>query len=658
MIRNDFIIRTEYRNLLFTVLFIFFAFFSNATNYYVSNSGNDSYPGTSERLPWKTISKVNASTFKEGDQILFKRGDTFYGSLTIRNSGTSGNLITYGAYGTGDKPIITGYTELTSWTDEGGNIYSTSLTPGFYLNNVAINDTIRDMGRYPNTGWLVIDSHDGSTSITDNNLTGSWTDAEAVIRKNKWIIDRSEITDGETTTLTIASYEAGDLVAPGNATYSSTDGNGYFIQKSLATLDTLGEWFHDETTDKLYVYSNDEPTNVKASTIQNLISMNSKSNITFDNLTFEGGNSLLLSIASTCSDIQFNDCTFQMGGYGMYGYATDVDFNNCNFSNMAAKGIGSYGNNVNVKGCSFENIGIHPGLMWSGAGGNALTMAGAGDTIQYNTFTNIGFNAIAFSKRNTVVKYNYIDRFCFIKDDGAGIYFGYGGTSDGSIISNNIVINGIGAVAGAEGNNSIPLAAGIYGDNETDNVDIYNNTVSETSRGIFLNGPTDSVDVQNNTLYNNELAFKVTTYSSPATNSVVFKNNIIAKSEDIIVTTNTAINTDVDYAAINLALYTSYYSTGIYDYNDYVFHSNDNSFLFQNRETGQGADFRNFEDWKTFTSTETNSTLTVDDSELFYNYNSTDSTITLSQPMIDVKGTKYSGSITLQPYTSVILMRY
>ena len=86
---------------------------ANATNYYVSNSGDDSNPGTSESSPWQTISKVNASTFSPGDKILFQRGDTFYGSLTIRNSGSSGNPIVYGAYGTGLNPVITGFTDIT-----------------------------------------------------------------------------------------------------------------------------------------------------------------------------------------------------------------------------------------------------------------------------------------------------------------------------------------------------------------------------------------------------------------------------------------------------------------------------------------------------------------------------------------------------------------
>ena len=49
-------------------------------NYYVSNSGNDSNPGTMNS-PWKTISKVNSVNFNNGDKISFKGGDKFFDAI-------------------------------------------------------------------------------------------------------------------------------------------------------------------------------------------------------------------------------------------------------------------------------------------------------------------------------------------------------------------------------------------------------------------------------------------------------------------------------------------------------------------------------------------------------------------------------------------------
>ena len=78
---------------------------SFATNYYISNSGNDANTNTIT-TPWATTSKVNSSMgiFVAGDSILFECGGTFFGTLNITKAG-----IIIGSYGTGNKPIITGF---------------------------------------------------------------------------------------------------------------------------------------------------------------------------------------------------------------------------------------------------------------------------------------------------------------------------------------------------------------------------------------------------------------------------------------------------------------------------------------------------------------------------------------------------------------------
>lgn len=44
-------------------------------SYYVDSvNGNDDNDGTSETKAWKSLEKVNATTFKPGDKLRFKRG--------------------------------------------------------------------------------------------------------------------------------------------------------------------------------------------------------------------------------------------------------------------------------------------------------------------------------------------------------------------------------------------------------------------------------------------------------------------------------------------------------------------------------------------------------------------------------------------------------
>jgi len=78
--------------------------------YYVdATNGDDNNEGKSPNKPWQTIIKVNAQTFYPGDRILFKRNEEWvsgFNQLTPGNSGSSLRPIVYGAYGSGDKPII------------------------------------------------------------------------------------------------------------------------------------------------------------------------------------------------------------------------------------------------------------------------------------------------------------------------------------------------------------------------------------------------------------------------------------------------------------------------------------------------------------------------------------------------------------------------
>jgi len=59
----------------------------SATYYLDATNGNDSNNGTSELTTWKTIAKVNASTFNPGDQILFEREEIWREQLIVPSTG-------------------------------------------------------------------------------------------------------------------------------------------------------------------------------------------------------------------------------------------------------------------------------------------------------------------------------------------------------------------------------------------------------------------------------------------------------------------------------------------------------------------------------------------------------------------------------------------
>lgn len=101
--------------------------------FYVSNAGNDSNTGLTTADPWLTVAKVNAySTFQPDDTIAFASGGTWREQLTAPASGTSGHPITFGTYGSGEKPIISGSDILTGWSstvspEETGGVFASGF---------------------------------------------------------------------------------------------------------------------------------------------------------------------------------------------------------------------------------------------------------------------------------------------------------------------------------------------------------------------------------------------------------------------------------------------------------------------------------------------------------------------------------------------------
>lgn len=117
------------------------------TTYYVDPNGNDNNAGTSTTTAWKTLEKVNATTFGPGDRILFKSGGVWTGSLQPKGSGAPGGLIAIDKYDGDARPVING----------GGpsNDFSTVLLKDqsyWEINNLEVTNTTPQGPTYRLTG--------------------------------------------------------------------------------------------------------------------------------------------------------------------------------------------------------------------------------------------------------------------------------------------------------------------------------------------------------------------------------------------------------------------------------------------------------------------------------------------------------------------------
>ncbi len=125
--------------------FLVWSGLASATTYYVSSStGSDANNGTGGSTPWQTIAHVNGQTFSPGDSILFKRGDIWNESLATTSSGSSGNPITFDAYGSGAAPNLTGYYAVPSsaWEHVTGNAWKAPLPATYSTVNFCLFGSI------------------------------------------------------------------------------------------------------------------------------------------------------------------------------------------------------------------------------------------------------------------------------------------------------------------------------------------------------------------------------------------------------------------------------------------------------------------------------------------------------------------------------------
>ncbi len=187
------------------------------TTYYVSTSGSDSNSGTSASAPWASVAKVDATTFNPGDTILFQAGGVWHGQLIAGASGTAGNPITYGEYGSGAKPIFDG----SDVVPEGSFTLVSGTTYTFNVSSVA-NAGGNAYWVYENSAGLEA-AGDDSTSGTDTgsvfNNAGSFYINGSTVYVNTGSVNPN--------TSTTTNFSLGDRGAGTNANSSLIDSNGY-----------------------------------------------------------------------------------------------------------------------------------------------------------------------------------------------------------------------------------------------------------------------------------------------------------------------------------------------------------------------------------------------------------------------------------------------
>lgn len=191
------------------------------TYYLDATAGVDTNKGNAENTSWQTIAKVNASTFKPGDRILFKRGETWKGeSLIVSSSGLSGIPIAFSNYGIGANPIIDSCLEYNDFIPHAGFIWK--------RNEAAVGDIVQAF-------------EDGVRLIYAVNVVGmvagSYTEVANVVYI--WATDNGNPNTTHITEYAISNYSV-DINAKSNIIFDGIDCtrakvSGFYFQNSVGS---------------------------------------------------------------------------------------------------------------------------------------------------------------------------------------------------------------------------------------------------------------------------------------------------------------------------------------------------------------------------------------------------------------------------------------
>lgn len=485
---------------------------AKAATYYVSPTGNDANNGTSQSTAWRTVARVQQESvgLQPGDQILFQRGGTYSGHLTVNASGTAGQRIVFGAYGNGSLPVISGATTVSGWTVHQGHIWRANVAQG--VKYVHVNNSLQTLARYPNTGWLRVNTA-STTQLNSSGLTqanGHWHGAELVVRSTNWCYENAVVSNFSNGTLSFPSI----VYNPGNYQW------GFFLRNKLSELDSPGEWYHDPTAGVLYFWApaNADPNtmNVLASVHENGIEVGwQRQYVTVQDLAFSGHKHAGVYNGGG-AHVNVTGCTFERSYYGLRSYGSYGTYSGNTLRHTYASSMAILDHNTTVENNTIEDIALVAGLGESFWGYYGMYVSGATNVVRANRITRTGNSGI-FLGGSPLVEKNIITDIMVTLNDGGGIYWD---SADGAVIQENIISNVGGNLESVAMDYSIntQLGHGIYfGNAEIHDITVRRNTVHGcSSAGIHVDHTmvSSGIQVRDNVLYNNDIQLSITDQSN------------------------------------------------------------------------------------------------------------------------------------------------
>ena len=558
-----------------------------ADKIYVSPTGNDSASG-SKYAPLKTLSAAKAAVRRvraESDlptEVVLLEGDYLLENsfaLTAEDSGTADAPITYRAQQPGTVRLIGGKKLLLSdfvpasgvsaVIDETAreNLVQLNLRehglaeipplnyPGAYtLPWVAQNatppelfsgDTALTLARYPNEGYLTVDSvaHMGAIprnwqpdkvntpdyvppenqdredgfvlTWTDERIAG-WTGAKDARLYGYWYFDWAD----QTVLLKSVDPEAKTLTSAMPSWYGVLAGQRFYAYNLLEELDIPGEYYIDRDTGILYLYPPQGVEELFLSVMEDtMITLDGASHIRIEDLFMGYTRGSAVEILS----------------------GSDNKISNCEITNTGDVAVEIYGEHNGIAGSHLHQV--NGGIKLGGgdrttltAAGNyatgnhieeydrikktyngAVTLDGVGNSVLYNTIHGADHLAIGFVGNDHRIAYNEIYDVLRTTDDAGAIYSVGDWTYRGNRIEHNYIHDLHTNTAGQTG-----LIYGIYFDNRMSGTTVFGNVIENAPCGVYVHGGRDTI-VENNLFINTKISARISSKNIGGTVSELYK---------------------------------------------------------------------------------------------------------------------------------------
>ena len=333
--------------------------------YFISNLGNDANDGNSGSTAWETISRLNSLQLNPGDEVLFRRGDSFSGELDIRSSGTAIHPIVIGSYGIGDRPVLTGAVEISDWKPESARWYTAKIDKPVY--QLFSAGTQYNLARIPAKGFFSIGSGDKNTLTDDQHLRLNYdlSEATARIRAVNWQYETAQV----------VAHHNGKITFAESMMYQCNPRYGYLLDNKAEFLLEERQWFWDKNSHMLclipsdYLDPNDEK--IEVTVYKNGITIGENvSHVLISGLQLEKyENAAILGLGNS-SHITVSDC--RINDVNVYGICLEINSHHYTISNNTIADI--RGRGISTLESSFNNIfdntisrvGLFPGYGFDG----------------------------------------------------------------------------------------------------------------------------------------------------------------------------------------------------------------------------------------------------------------------------------------------------